>query len=1251
MKNQAPQLNNLHTHELESSILTCAASGVWPRQLNSTRTGKRQRLAYALLLLALFVCLGEAKVLATEGNVLVSLNRTNDHSGNFASQDPVISADGRYVAFTSAASNLVANDTNSTDDVFLRDLLTGTTMLVSVNKTGTASGNHASARARISADGRYVAFDSNATDLVGNDTGGQPSHIYLRDMQTGTTRFVDVNSAGTAQSNGYSFITALSANGRMVAFASTASNLVAAATTGTYELYVHDMQTGATVLVSINSAGTASGNGSSSGGSFSADGRYIVFQSQASDLVTSDSNNNLDVFMRDLQAGTTTLVSINSTGTNSGNLFSQLPVISANGRYVVFESNASDLISNDTNGNTKDIYRRDLQTMTTTLVSFNSANTGNSNSFSFQPDISDDGRYISFISFASDLVTNDANGQDDVFLRDMQTSTTRLVSVNSAGTNSGNNGSPTNSLYTPNLSGDGRFVAFVSDSNDLVANDTNGYRDVFLRDTQANTTKLISTNTGGVTGGNGNSGDYLPVLSADGQVVAYNSQASDIALNDGNINQDVFAWMANLPPAQLQFSVPTFFGYELNTASITVTRTVNPNTSVTVNYSTSDGTAQAGPDYTAASGTLTFAPGEVSKTFFVPTRLDSLDEPDETVNLTLSNPSSNAVLGAQSTAVLSIIDGDLPPNLIVEGVTVTEGQQGTTTNAVFKVKLTTASAFEVRVSYHTGDDTTKPGSDYVETSGQLVFSPGETLKTVAVTVNGDNVFETDEYFYLHIISPVNAYIAQAQASGIILNDDAPPSLSIEDARVTEGDAGTTNAVFMVHLNGLTEVGASVDYATSDITATAGSDYDAVSGTLNFSAGETLKTINVPVKGDTLNESNETFFVNLKQPVNATIANSQAVGAILNDDTPRLKFLAPVYGATEDVGFVTITVVLVGDTHIPVTVDYTTADGSAQQRTDYFTSSGTLSFAAGETSKTFNVLLQDDVYVEGDEGVNLSLSNPTGGAILDSAYRAGLIIHDNDTLPPTTNPIDDSQYFVRQQYLDFLNRLPDTGGLNYWTNEITRCGSDAQCIHDRRVAVADAFSFEPEFQQTGAYIYRIYKVSIGLRPTYSQFTADRGRVVSGPGLDQSKTAYALRFVQSASFKQEYANATTASQFVDLMLTVVRNYSGVDISSQRGALIALYDGTDAGKAAILRQVADNQAVIDAEYNRSFVLMEYFGFLRRDPDAGGYAFWLAQVNKFPLRDVGIQHAMVCSFITSAEYQLRFSPIITHTNTECPQ
>jgi hypothetical protein len=286
---------------------------------------------------------------------------------------------------------------------------------------------------------------------------------------------------------------------------------------------------------------------------------------------------------------------------------------------------------------------------------------------------------------------------------------------------------------------------------------------------------------------------------------------------------------------------------------------------------------------------------------------------------------------------------------------------------------------------------------------------------------------------------------------------------------------------------------------------------------------------------------------------------------------------------------------------------------------------------------------------GNGSINFSVTeNDTNSARSGTITVAGQTFTINQA---AGNIIDDSQTFVRQQYLDFLNRQPDSDGLGYWTGQITNCGSNAQCIHDRRVGVADAFFFEDEFQKTGAYIYRVYKAALGQRPAFSEFNADRGLVVSGPGLDQSKTSYAQTFVGRTNFLSLYPRSYNADQFVDNLLNNINQHSGVNLSSQRSALIALYDGTDGGRAAILRQVADSPALIDGEYNQSFVLMEYFGYLRRDPDQGGYDFWLGQVNKFALRNVGIQHAMACSFITSAEYQLRFNSVVTHTNRECPQ
>jgi hypothetical protein len=252
---------------------------------------------------------------------------------------------------------------------------------------------------------------------------------------------------------------------------------------------------------------------------------------------------------------------------------------------------------------------------------------------------------------------------------------------------------------------------------------------------------------------------------------------------------------------------------------------------------------------------------------------------------------------------------------------------------------------------------------------------------------------------------------------------------------------------------------------------------------------------------------------------------------------------------------------------------------------------------------------------------------------------------------TANPLDTPEFFIRQQYLDFLNREPEAGGLDFWTGEITKCGLNAECIHSRRVGVADAFFFEDEFQQTGAYVYRVFKAATGQMPSYQQLISDRERVIAGSGLDQSKSAFALSFVQRDAFLQLYPRTLSADQFVDGLLSSIKQNSGVDLSTQRGTFISLYDGKDVGRALILKQVADTQSFVDAEYNNSFVEMLYFGYLRRDPEPGGFGFWRSRLDKGPLRDVSTQHAMACSFITSAEYQTRFGSVITHSNRECPQ
>ncbi len=251
--------------------------------------------------------------------------------------------------------------------------------------------------------------------------------------------------------------------------------------------------------------------------------------------------------------------------------------------------------------------------------------------------------------------------------------------------------------------------------------------------------------------------------------------------------------------------------------------------------------------------------------------------------------------------------------------------------------------------------------------------------------------------------------------------------------------------------------------------------------------------------------------------------------------------------------------------------------------------------------------------------------------------------------PPSNPIDDPQLFVRRQYLDFLNREPDSGGLAYWVSQITQCGSDQTCVNRKRVDVAAAFFIEQEFQQTGFFVDRFYEASLCRRPTFAEFTADRNGLVAGTNLEANKQAFAANFVQRPEFIQKYPLFMTGPRFVDALLENVLGCSGLDLTSQRAALIGEYNtSTDQtiSRSRVLRLVADNTAFIQVQFNKGFVLAEYLGFLRRDPDQQGFDFWLDVLNN---RVPGNFRSMVCAFITSPEYQKRFSPIVTHSNSEC--
>ena len=348
----------------------------------------------------------------------------------------------------------------------------GSTTLVSVSSSG-IQGDSDSQGSSISPDGRYVAFTSRATNLVENDIHGI-SDVFVRDRQEGTTERVSVNDSG-AQGNGDSGGPSISADGRYVAFGSSATNLVTGDTNGVSDTFVHDRDTRTTERVSVDSSETE-GNNRSVTPSISADGRYVAFGSSATNLVTGDTNGRQDAFVRDLQTGTTERVSVNGSDTQ-GNGNSSTPSISADGRYVAFASDATNLVTGDTNGG-RDIFVHDRDTGTTQRVNVKDCSSTETAPLTglFSLSISPDGRYVSFTSESPDLVANDTNDTHDVFVRDLQTRTTQRVSVDSSGAEAND------LSLGEDISADGRYVTFASNATNLVADDTNGAADIFVHE-------------------------------------------------------------------------------------------------------------------------------------------------------------------------------------------------------------------------------------------------------------------------------------------------------------------------------------------------------------------------------------------------------------------------------------------------------------------------------------------------------------------------------------------------------------------------------------------------------------------------------------------------------------------------------------------------------------------------------------------------------------------------------------------------
>jgi hypothetical protein len=473
--------------------------------------------------------------------------------------------------------------------------------------------------------------------------------------------------------------------------------------------------------------------------------------------------------------------------------------------------------------------------------------------------------------------------------------------------------------------------------------------------------------------------------------------ATGTILNDDFPTVQATGWTA---PEGNSGTTPFTFTVYLNTAGFQT---------ATVNYATSDGTAIAGTDYQAASGTLTFAPGQTSQNVTVYVYGNTIDEPDKRFYFNLSN-AVNATINPTQGASGYILNDDLTVS-VSDAAPVTEGNSGTT--AYFTISLSAPSTHSVSVGYYTAGGTATAGTDYAMTNGTATFSPGQTSITIAVPLLNDTAYDGNETFNLYLSQPQNVTLGRAVGTGTIIDNYPPPTVSVSDASVPEGNSGLTACNFTVSLSTSSYQPVTLSYSTAPVTATAGSDYQSASGTLTFSPGQTSKQITVWVIGNTLVQPNRTFTLNLSNVTGASVGRAQATGTIIDDDSPVSLSIADysAYEGNSGTTPFTFTVSLSAPSGSPVAVYWTTTNGTATAGPDYQSSGGYLYFAPDQTSLTVTVPVYGNTTYEPNKTFYVSLYNATGASIARSQALGTILNDDMGVNSPTSLYITESSTYT------------------------------------------------------------------------------------------------------------------------------------------------------------------------------------------------------------------------------------------------
>jgi hypothetical protein len=501
------------------------------------------------------------------------------------------------------------------------------------------------------------------------------------------------------------------------------------------------------------------------------------------------------------------------------------------------------------------------------------------------------------------------------------------------------------------------------------------------------------------------------------------------------------------------------------------------------------------------------------------------------------------------------------------------------------------------------------------------FANAQVINGCSGSVNGTNVGATHESGEINHLSTTNDpngggtrsiwYQWQAPSSGSVTFDT---SGSTFDTVLGVYTANAVNALNVIAQDD-DVVNGTIRTSTVTFNAVAGTTYRiAVDGYNNGGAGGDVGTVTL---------------------------NWNASGCVASS----VQFSQSAYTVSESASFVQVTITRTGSVAGPASVNFTTSDsaglvnctavtGIASERCDYATTTGTARFAAGENSSSIFIPIVNDALVEGNENFGISLSSPSG-VTLGAPATATITITDNDAAPSAQNPIDSIPFFVTQQYIDFLGRLPDQTGFNNWVATLNGCPNGGFGEFDNpncdRVHVSAGFFLSPEFQGRGYFAYRFYEVALDRRPTYAEFAPDMALVGGSQSPESevlSKAAYTDAWMQRPEFKTRY-DGLTNSQYVNAL-----EVNAEVTVTNKASLVAALDSSQMNRGQVLRNIVESQAVADQFFNRAFVSMQYFGYLRRDPDTIGFQNWLNTLNADPSN---FRH-MIFGFLFSTEYRQRF-------------